>query len=269
MQDNGGTANTGVDTSATTTLNITLTAGAPPVHHNPVTGNNTVSTLEDAAKIFSLNDFPFADNESPNPADGFKAVIIDTLPSAGRWHPDQRRRRRRRGQHGPGRRHHVRQLAVHPGPQQFRLGQLHLPRPRHGRCDGHSSAPSATLSVNVTSVFRRLDGGRNDVVQAAVGASLTLVTLTDIVALGANEMSAVPPVSWTRKVKLAEAELLGAGMNRELPDVMSATWTVLPAATAMPPLVRVPAAAEGSVSMMTALKPSAGLGLSLSAKGSR
>src|SRR5262249_10842470 len=79
VQDDGGTDNTGVDTSATATMNITL---GPVSHHVPSTANNTVNTLEDTAKVFALTDFPFADDPRDIPADGLKAVTISTLPSA-------------------------------------------------------------------------------------------------------------------------------------------------------------------------------------------
>ena len=58
MQDNGGTANGGVDTDTnpkTMTLNVTS------VNDAPVGTNNTVTTLEDKPYTFKTADFGFSD----------------------------------------------------------------------------------------------------------------------------------------------------------------------------------------------------------------
>ena len=76
VQDNGGTANGGVDldpTARTMTVNVTA------VNDAPSGTNNAVTTLEDTAYVFAASDFGFTD------ADGnaLAAVKIATLPGAG------------------------------------------------------------------------------------------------------------------------------------------------------------------------------------------
>ena len=75
VQDNGGTANGGVDTSAAATLTINVT----PVNDAPTGTSKALTMLEDGSKVFSAADFGFTD------ADGntLKAVLITTLPKAG------------------------------------------------------------------------------------------------------------------------------------------------------------------------------------------
>ena len=81
LQDNGGTANGGVDTSAAQTFTITVNTTSS-VNHAPAGTDNTVTTLEDMAYTFAVSDFGFSDpNDSP--ANNFLAVEITTLPGAG------------------------------------------------------------------------------------------------------------------------------------------------------------------------------------------
>jgi hypothetical protein len=79
VQDNGGTANGGVDldpTAKTMTINVT------PVNDAPVGTNNTVTTLEDTPYAFTAADFGFSD-PNDTPANTLLAVKVTTLPSAG------------------------------------------------------------------------------------------------------------------------------------------------------------------------------------------
>eukprot|EP01031_Cornospumella_fuschlensis_P025279 gene25279-30527_t len=79
VQDNGGTLNGGVDTSAVAnTLTIHVTA----VNDAPTGGSTRVTILEDGSKNFPALDFSFADG-SDSPANALQAVIITTLPTAG------------------------------------------------------------------------------------------------------------------------------------------------------------------------------------------
>ena len=79
IQDNGGTANGGVDLDASpTTITIDVTA----VNDAPAGADNTVTALEDAAYTFIAANFGFSD-ANDNPSDGLAGVRIATLPSAG------------------------------------------------------------------------------------------------------------------------------------------------------------------------------------------
>ena len=78
MQDNGGTANGGVDLDqSANTITINVTA----VNDAPSGADNTVTTInEDAAYTFAAADFGFSDpNDSP--ANALAAVKITTLPT--------------------------------------------------------------------------------------------------------------------------------------------------------------------------------------------
>ncbi|MBC7701952.1 MAG: hypothetical protein H7225_16330 [Massilia sp.] len=79
VQDNGGTANGGVDLDATPR---TMTVDVTAVNDAPVGADNTVTAREDTAYTFGTADFGFAD---PNdaPANTLLSVKITTLPSAG------------------------------------------------------------------------------------------------------------------------------------------------------------------------------------------
>ncbi|MCX7211794.1 MAG: Ig-like domain-containing protein [Burkholderiales bacterium] len=79
VQDNGGTANGGVDldpTAKTITFNVT------PVNDAPSGANATFTTTEDAAWVFAATDFGFSDtNDSPSNA--LMAVTMSSLPTVG------------------------------------------------------------------------------------------------------------------------------------------------------------------------------------------
>jgi len=79
VQDNGGTANGGLDTSGTATATVNV---AQRVDHAPTTGNVTIGALQNTAYVFALKDFPFADpNDSP--PNSLQAVVIVSLPGVG------------------------------------------------------------------------------------------------------------------------------------------------------------------------------------------
>src|SRR5436190_2212734 len=79
VQDDGGTANGGVDTDP---IPNTLTINVTPVNEPPSGSNNTVATPEDTAFTFTAANFGFTDpNDSP--ANSLAAVKIATLPTAG------------------------------------------------------------------------------------------------------------------------------------------------------------------------------------------
>src|SRR4051794_22525304 len=76
VQDNGGTANGGVDldqSANTMTINVTS------VNDAPAGTDNAVTTLEDTAKVFSAADFGFSDSDGNSLA----AVKITTVPGGG------------------------------------------------------------------------------------------------------------------------------------------------------------------------------------------
>jgi len=76
VQDDGGTANGGVDldpTARTMTVNVT------PINDAPIGKNSSVTTLEDTAYVFATSDFGFTDPDGNALID----VRIASLPSAG------------------------------------------------------------------------------------------------------------------------------------------------------------------------------------------
>ncbi|HEY3322176.1 MAG TPA: Ig-like domain-containing protein [Planctomycetota bacterium] len=78
VQDNGGTASGGVDTSAAQTFTISVT----PVNDPPTGTDKTISMLSNTSYTFAAADFGFSDpNDSP--ANAFLQVKITTLPGAG------------------------------------------------------------------------------------------------------------------------------------------------------------------------------------------
>ena len=79
VQDNGGTANGGVDLDATPN---TLTIDVTTVNDAPAGTNNTVTTLEDSAYTFAAVDFGFSD-AADSPSNTLSGVSITTLPAAG------------------------------------------------------------------------------------------------------------------------------------------------------------------------------------------
>ncbi len=79
VQDDGGTANGGVNTDPTPK---TLTVDVTSVNDAPVGTSGTVTTLEDHAYTFAASNFGFTD-PNDNPANNLAAVEITTLPIAG------------------------------------------------------------------------------------------------------------------------------------------------------------------------------------------
>src|SRR5207249_877911 len=79
VQDNGGTANGGVDLDPTPRA---LTVNVTPVNDAPVGTATTVTTLEDTAYTFARADFGFTDPHD-SPANQPQAVKITTLPAPG------------------------------------------------------------------------------------------------------------------------------------------------------------------------------------------
>jgi hypothetical protein len=79
VQDDGGTANGGVDLDPTAN---TITVDVTSVNDAPSGADKTVTTNEDTAHTFGTSDFGFSDpNDSP--ANGLAAVKITSLPGAG------------------------------------------------------------------------------------------------------------------------------------------------------------------------------------------
>ena len=79
VQDDGGTADGGVDTDATAR---TITIDVSAVNDAPVGTSTTVTLLEDGSYSFGTADFGFTD-PSDTPADTFTGVLIGNLPSHG------------------------------------------------------------------------------------------------------------------------------------------------------------------------------------------
>ena len=82
VQDNGGTANGGVDTDPspkTMTINV---SSVVIVNHAPTGSNGTVSTNEDTAYTFATTDFGFSDPNDSTP-NTLLAIKITTLPATG------------------------------------------------------------------------------------------------------------------------------------------------------------------------------------------
>src|SRR5436189_1843 len=79
VQDNGGTANGGVDLDPTPRA---LTVNVTPVNDAPVGTATTVTTLEDTPYTFARADFGFTDPHD-TPPNAFQAVKVATLPGTG------------------------------------------------------------------------------------------------------------------------------------------------------------------------------------------
>src|SRR5207237_1297366 len=79
IQDNGGTANGGTDTSAN---EATLTVNVRSVNDAPTAVDSAVTTNEDTDHVFAGADFSFTDL-SDSPANGLAAVIVTSLPANG------------------------------------------------------------------------------------------------------------------------------------------------------------------------------------------
>src|SRR4029077_11956384 len=80
VQDNGGTANGGVDLDASAN---TITVNVTPVNDAPSGTDKAVSTLEDTVYTFTAADFGFSDVSDNPAANALLAVKITTLPGAG------------------------------------------------------------------------------------------------------------------------------------------------------------------------------------------
>jgi hypothetical protein len=79
VQDNGGTANGGLDLDASPN---TITFNVTSVNDAPAGADDIVTTLQNTPYTFAASDFGFTDpNDSP--ADALLAVKISTLPAAG------------------------------------------------------------------------------------------------------------------------------------------------------------------------------------------
>src|SRR5207248_1153986 len=79
VQDDGGTANGGVDLDPTPR---TMTVNVTSVNDAPQGTTHTVTTLEDAAYTFTTSDLGFSD-PGDNPTDALLAVEITMLPGNG------------------------------------------------------------------------------------------------------------------------------------------------------------------------------------------
>ena len=79
VQDDGKTANGGVDTDLTPRL---MTIDVTAVNDAPVGASKTVTTLEDTPYTFTVADFGFTD-PADSPANNLLAVTVATLPDAG------------------------------------------------------------------------------------------------------------------------------------------------------------------------------------------
>jgi len=79
VQDDGGTANGGIDLDPTSN---TISVNVASVNDAPQGTSNTVTTLEDTAYTFAAADFGFTD-PSDSPANALLAVKMTTLPAAG------------------------------------------------------------------------------------------------------------------------------------------------------------------------------------------
>src|SRR5690606_24794610 len=79
VQDNGGTANGGVDLDPTPN---TITIDVTSVNDAPSGSNNTITINEDGSHTFALADFGFSDSND-SPENSLLAVLITTVPANG------------------------------------------------------------------------------------------------------------------------------------------------------------------------------------------
>src|SRR5215210_1978937 len=79
VQDDGGTANSGIDLDPTPN---TLSINVNGINDAPAGTDGSVTLLEDGSHSFAAADFGFTD-PSDTPANAFQAVTITTLPTAG------------------------------------------------------------------------------------------------------------------------------------------------------------------------------------------
>ena len=83
VQDDGGTANGGVDLDQSPN---TITINVTSVNDAPAGTNKTVTTLEDTAYTFTAADFGFTD---PNDAPANNLLAVEDHHVAGRRHADR------------------------------------------------------------------------------------------------------------------------------------------------------------------------------------
>ncbi|WP_290689202.1 Ig-like domain-containing protein [Aquabacterium sp.] len=79
VQDDGGTANGGVNLDTSTR---TMTLDVTPVNDAPAGADKTITTNEDTSYVFSASDFGFTDPDD-SPANTLQAVKLTTLPASG------------------------------------------------------------------------------------------------------------------------------------------------------------------------------------------
>src|SRR5690606_27202369 len=79
VQDDGGTANGGVETDQTAN---TITFNVTAVNDAPAGADKTLTITEDGSHTFSVADFGFNDS-SDSPANSLLAVVIASVPSNG------------------------------------------------------------------------------------------------------------------------------------------------------------------------------------------
>ena len=127
VQDNGLTANGGIDTDQTpNVMNITITS----VNDAPAGANNTVTLFENATYVFTAADFGFSDLND-NPANTLLQVNIANVNLGGGTLTNNGAAGRCR-RHGFGGQHQRRPLPLHSGPELQRQPELalHLPSAR-------------------------------------------------------------------------------------------------------------------------------------------
>ena len=132
VQDNGGTANGGVDLDASAN---TLTVDVTSINDAPAGTDNTVTTLEDTQYTFAAVDFGFTD---PNDSPANALAAVQDHDRTGSWQLDPVRRCGDSGSKHQRSEHQLGQLEVRAGGQRkwHRLRELHVPsagRRRHGQ----------------------------------------------------------------------------------------------------------------------------------------
>ena len=135
MQDDGGTANGGVDLDPTPN---TITVNVTSVNDAPAGTDKTVTTLEDTAYTFAAADFGFSD---PNDSPANSLSAVEDHHAAGGRHAEATTASAVDGRavrHGG--RHHRRQADVHAGGQRQR--QPAMPA-SPSRCRTTAARPTA------------------------------------------------------------------------------------------------------------------------------
>ena len=167
VQDDGGTANGGVDLDQSPN---TITINVTSVNDAPAGTDKTVTTLEDTAYTFTAADFGFSD---PNDTPANTLLAVKITHAAGCRHARRQRRGRDRRPVRLRGRHHGRQAEVHPGGQRQWAGYASFTfqvQDNGGTANGGVDLDQSpnTITVNVTSV--------ND---APAGTDKTVTTLED------------------------------------------------------------------------------------------